>query len=146
MSPPAPMSRPRRWILAGLAGALLAFLAGAGWRELGLRSLAADWHRAHAAGDLAAMEALYCWDGVPAEQRRRLLLALQQELELPVLAVRAARLAPPDRLSGASQRPNLEPIGVLEVSFAVNDGLGARLLVGRQGLGFRLVVLIPPGA
>lgn len=138
--------RAKSWILAGLAGALLAFLLGAAWREVGLRVLADDWRKAHAAGDLAAMEALYCWDGVAPEQRRRLLLALQQELELPLVAVRAARLAPADRLAGASQQPNLEPVGVLEVSFAVNDGLGARLLVGRRGLGFRLVVLVPPGS
>ena len=139
-------SRAQRWILAGLAGALLAFLLGAAWREVGLRALAEDWRKAHAAGDLAAMEALYCWEGVAPEQRRRLLLALQQELELPVVAVRAARLTAADRLAGASQRPNLEPIGVVEVSFAVNDGLGARLLAGRRGLGFRLVVLVPSGS
>jgi hypothetical protein len=142
----APTSqRLRRWILAALAGALAAFLLGAGWREVGLRALAEDWRIAHETKDLAAMEALYCWDGVAPDQRRRLLLALQQELELPVTHVRAARLAPTDRLRGDSQRPNLEPVGVLEVSFAVNDGLGARLLAGRQGLGFRLVVLIPSG-
>lgn len=139
-------SRARRWILAGLAGALLAFLLGAAWREAGLRALAEDWREAHAAGDLAAMESLYCWDGVAPEQRRRLLLALQQELELPVVAVRAARLTAADRLTGVSQRPNLEPVGVIEVSFAVDDGLGARLLAGRSGLGFRLVVLIPSGS
>ncbi|MFN7340523.1 MAG: hypothetical protein ACK5VI_05520 [Opitutia bacterium] len=143
---PTPPSRARRWLLAALAGGLLAFLLGAGWREVGLRALAEDWRRAHAAGDLAAMEALYCWDGVAPEQRRRLRLALAQELELPVTAVRAARLAPPDQLLGTAQRPNLKPIGVIEVSFAVNDGLGARLLAGRSGLGFRLVVLIPSGS
>jgi hypothetical protein len=143
MSPLLAKSRPARWLLAALAGALLAFLAGAGWREAGLRSLAEDWRRAHAARDLPAMEALYCWDGVAPEQRRRLLLALQQEFDLPVLAVRAARLAPADRLAGTSQRPNLDPVGVLEVSFDVHDGLGARLLAGRDGLAFRLVVLIP---
>jgi hypothetical protein len=143
---PTKPSRARRWLLAALAGGLLAFLLGAGWREVGLRVLAEDWRRAHVAGDLAAMEALYCWDGVAPEQRRRLLLALQQELELPLTAVRASRLSPPDRLVGSAQRPNLEPVGVLEVSFAVNDGLGARLLAGRRGLGFRLVVLIPSGS
>lgn len=143
---PTPPSRALRWLLAALAGGLLAFALGAGWREVGLRALAEDWRRAHAAGDLAAMEALYCWDGVEPEQRRRLRLALQQELELPVTAVRAARLAPPDRLLGAAQRPNLTPVGVIEVSFAVNDGLGARLLAGRSGLAFRLVVLVPSGS
>ena len=146
MSPSLATSRPGRWILAGLAGALLAFLLGAGWREVGLRALADDWRRAHAARDLAAMESLYCWDGVAPEQRRRLRLALEQEFDLPVLAVRAARLTAADRLAGSSQQPNLEPVGVLEVSFAVNDGLGARLLAGRRGLGFRLVVLVPPGS
>jgi len=143
---PIPPPRVRRWLLAALAGGLLAFLVGAGWRAAGLRALAEDWRRAHAAGDLAAMEALYCWDGVAPEQRRRLRLALQQELELPVTAVRASRLTPPDRLVGGAQRPNLEPVGVIEVSFAVNDGLGARLLAGRSGLGFRLVVLVPSGS
>lgn len=142
---PAP-SRLRRWVLAALAGALLAFLLGAGWRELGLRALAEDWRRAHAAKDLAAMEALYCWDGVAPAERERIRLALRQEFDLPVAAARASRLAPADRVPWVSQRPNLEPVGVVEVSFAVEDRLAARMLAGRRGLGFRLVVLIPAGS
>lgn len=141
-----PPSRLRRWLLAAAAGALLAFLLGAGWREAGLRSLAADWRAAHAAKDLAAMEALYCWDGVDPAERQRIRLALVQEIEMPVAAVRGARLSPADRLPWVSRRPNLEPVGVIEVSFAVEDRLASRILAGRSGLGFRLVVLVPSGS
>jgi len=141
-----PPSRLRRWLLAAAAGAILAFLLGAGWREVALRSLAADWGAAHAARDLAAMEALYCWEGVDAAERQRIRLALLQEIEMPVAAVRGARLSPSDRLPWGSRRPNLDPVGVLEVSFAVEDGLASRILVGRSGLRFRLVVLVPSGS
>ena len=146
MLPSLAQSRLARWTLAALAGGLLAFLLGTAWRELGLRSLAADWRAAHDAKDLVAMEALHCWDGVDSAERQRLRLALAQEMELHVAAVRAARLSPADRLTRGSRRPNLEPVGVLEVSFAAEDGLAARILVGRSGLAFRLVVLVPSGS
>lgn len=140
------LARIRRWALGGLlAGLLLAVLADA-WRMAGLRALAADWERAHRGRDLPALEALYCWDGVPPAQRERLRLVLIQEFELPVRSVSAERCGALDRPQGESQRPNLDPSGVIVVEFDSADGLGARLLAGGPWWARpRLIVLQPPG-
>lgn len=139
-------TRLRRWALGSL---LLGLLLAAGLdlaRMAALRGLAADWQAAHRARDLAALEGLYCWDGVDDALRARLRLVLIQEFDLPVRRVVAERCGPIDRLQGATQRPNLDPTGVVVVEFDVADGLGARLLAGGNWWRPRLVVLLPPAA
>ncbi|MFZ9200887.1 MAG: hypothetical protein ACO23N_00455 [Opitutales bacterium] len=126
--------------MAGLLGAV----AIDAWRMAGLRGLAADWQSAHQARDLAALEALYCWDGADPALRARLRQVLVGEFELPVRSVEAERCSDVDRLQGQTQRPNLEPTGVIVVRFATEDGLGARLLAGGPWSSPRLVVLLPP--
>lgn len=137
---------PWRWALAGLLLPSLLILGWEAWTAHGLRRLADDWRRAHAARDLAAMEALYLWDGAPEDLRGRVRLVLAQEFDLPVAAVRAVPLSAADLQHGADRRPNGSPVGVIDVRFASEDGLGARLLAGRDGLGFRLLLVVPvPG-
>lgn len=143
--PPTRSARLRRWALVGLLVGLLVPVGIDAWRMAGLRGLAEDWRRAHAARDLAALEALYCWDGVEPALRERVRLVLIQELELPVRSVVAERCTAVDRLQGETQRPNLEPTGVVVVEFASADGLGARLLAGGPWSRPRLVVLLPSG-
>lgn len=146
MTVPPPRSvRLRRWALGGLLAGLLAAVGADAWRMAGLRGLAAEWRRAHDARDLAALEALYCWDGVAPALRERVRLVLLQEFDLPVRAVGVERCTAVDRLQGDSQRANLEPTGVVVVEFASADGLGARLLAGGSWSRPRLVVLLPAG-
>lgn len=145
-SPPNRSTRLRRWALGSLLAGLLLALGLDLARMAALRGLAADWESAHRARDLAALESLYCWDGVDGALRARLRLVLTQELDLPVRRVAAERCGPIDRLQGATQRPNLEPTGVVVVEFDVADGLGARLLAGGSWWRPRLIVLLPPAA
>ena len=138
-------ARLRRWALGALLAGLLVALGLDAWRMAGLRALADDWRRAHAARDLAGLESLYCWDGVDPALRARLRLVLIQEFELPVRSVAAERRTALDRLQGETQRANLEPTGVIVVEFGSADGLGARLLAGGPWWGRpRLIVLLPP--
>jgi len=134
---------PWRWALAALLLPALLALAWQAWTLAGVRALAEDWRRAHAARDLAAMEALHRWEGVPPGLRDRIRLALSQELELPVAEVRVVPLVADDLRHGPDHRPNGEPVGAVEIRFASADGLGARLLVGRDGLGFRFLLAVP---
>lgn len=134
----------RRWALGALLAGMLAALGLDAWRMAGLRGLAEDWRRAHQARDLAALEALYCWDGVDPAQRARLRQVLVGEFELPIRSVEAERCSDIDRLQGETQRPNLEPTGVIVVRFDTADGLGARLLAGGSWARPRLIVLLPP--
>ena len=136
-------ARLRRWALAGLLAGLLAAVGIDAWRMAGLRGLAEDWRRAHDARDLAALEALYCWDGADAALRARVRLVLLQEFELPVRSAVAERCTAVDLLQGDTQRANLEPTGVIAVEFASGDGLGARLLAGGPWSRPRLVLLLP---
>lgn len=135
--------RLRRWALGGLLGGLLLAAGLDLWRMAGLRDLAAAWERAHRARDAAALEALYCWEGVGPGLRARLRLVLAQEMETPIRAVVAERCATADRLQAETQRPNLEPTGVIVVEFASADGLGSRMLAGGPPWRPRLVVLLP---
>lgn len=137
-------ARLRRWALAGLLAGLLGAVAIDAWRMAGLRGLAADWQTAHKARDLSALEALYCWEGVDPALRTRLRQVLVGEFELPVRSVDVERCSDIDRLQSQTQRPNLEPTGVIVVRFATEDGLGARLLAGGSWSKPRLVVLLPP--
>ncbi len=134
---------PWRWALAGLLLPSLLVLAWEAWTAHGLRALAEDWRRAHAARDLAAMEALYRWDGAPEDLRGRVRLVLAQEFDLPVASVGVAPLSAADLQYGSARRPNGHPVGVVDVRFASADGLGARLLAGRDGLEFRLLLVVP---
>ena len=89
------------------------------------------------------MEALYRWEGVTPDLRARLRLVLVQEFDLPVAEVRAGSLSAADLQYGDERGPNGDPVGVIQVRFAAEDGLEARLLAGRDGLDFRLLVVVP---
>lgn len=130
-------------LLALCLAAALPWAAWESWKVAGLRALAADWERAHAARDVAALESLYRWEGVDAPLRARIRAVLAQELDLEVAAVRAARLSEADLVHGPDRRPNGEPLGVIEVRYAAEDGLSARHLAGRDGWDFRLLVIVP---
>ena len=134
---------PWRWALAGLLLPSLLVLAWEAWTAHGLRRLANDWRRAHASRDLAAMESLYRWEGAPEDLRGRVRLVLAQEFDLEVAAVGVAPLSAADLQYGAERRPNGHPVGVVDIRFASSDGLGARLLAGRDGLDFRLLLVVP---
>lgn len=140
--PARPFSVRLRLLAACLLPALL-WAAWESWTISGLRGLAADWQRAHAARDVAAMEALYRWEGVDAPLRARIRSVLIQELDLEVASVGAARLSAADLVHAPDRRANGEPAGIVEVTFAAEDGLSARLLAGRDGLDFRLLIVVP---
>ncbi len=134
---------PWRWALAALLLPALLALAWQAWTIAGVRALAEDWRRAHAARDLAAMEALHRWEGVSPGSRARIRLVLAQELELPVAEVRAVPLAADDLRLGPDSRLNGEPVGAVEIRCDADARLVARLLVGRDGLGFRFLLAVP---
>jgi hypothetical protein len=136
-----------RRVFAAVLGLLLGFLLVAVWswwqtRTVGV--LAAELRDAFARRDAAAIENLFCWEGVDAATRSRLRLVIQQEHELPVATVVVRPLLPFDRQPGPGLRPNLTPDAVIEVTFATTDRLSAAYLVGRDGLfRHRLVVMLP---
>lgn len=137
-------ARLRRWALGALLAGLLGAIGLDAWRMAALRGLAEEWRQAHQSKNLAALESLYCWEGVDPALRTRLRQVLVGEFELPVRTVEAERCSDIDRLQGETQRPNLEPTGVIVVRFDTPDGLGARLLAGGSWLHPRLIVLLPP--
>ena len=136
-----------RRVFAAVLGLLLGFLLVAVWswwqtRTVGV--LAEELRDAFARRDAAAIENLFCWEGVDAATRSRLRLVIQQEHELPVASVVVRPLLPFDRQPGPGLRPNLTPDAVIEVTFATADRLSAAYLVGRDGLfRHRLVVMLP---
>jgi hypothetical protein len=136
-----------RRVFAAVLGLLLGFLLVAVWswwqtRTVGV--LAEELRAAFARRDAAAIEGLFCWEGVDAATRSRLRLVIQQEHELPVASVVVRPLLPFDRQPGPGLRPNLTPDAVIEVTFATADRLSAAYLVGRDGLfRHRLVVMLP---
>lgn len=136
-----------RRVLAALLGLLLGFLLVAvwtGWRAHTAGVLAADLRDAFARRDAAAIENLFCWEGVDAATRSRLRLVIQQEHELPVASVVVRPLNAFERQPGPGLRPNLPPDAVIEVTFATADRLSAAYLAGRDGLfRHRLVVMLP---
>jgi hypothetical protein len=136
-----------RRVFAAVLGLLLGFLLVAVWswwqtRTVGI--LAEELRDAFARRDAAAIENLFCWEGVDAATRSRLRLVIQQEHELPVASVVVRPLLPFDRQPGPGLRPNLTPDAVIEVTFATTDRLSAAYLVGRDGFfRHRLVVMLP---
>ena len=136
-----------RRVFAAVLGLSLGFLLvvfWSWWQSHTVGVLATDLREAFARRDAAAIENLFCWEGVDAATRSRLRLVIQQEHELPVASVVVRPLLPFDRQPGPGLRPNLTPDAVIEVTFATADRLSAAYLVGRDGLfRHRLVVMLP---
>lgn len=136
-----------RRAFAAVLGLSLGFLLVAVWSWWQTRSagvLATELRDAFARRDVAAIEELFCWEGVDAATRSRLRLVIQQEHELPIASVVVRPLSAFDRRSGSGLRPNLPPDAVIEVTFATADRLSAAYLAGRDGLfRHRLVVMLP---
>ncbi len=136
-----------RRAFAAALGLLLGFLLVAvwsWWRTHTAGVLAEDLRAAFARRDAAAIESLFCWEGVDASTRARLRLVIQQEHELPVASVVVRALPAYDRQPGPGLRPNLTPDAVIEVTFATADRLSAAYLAGRDGFfRHRLVVMLP---
>jgi len=136
-----------RRLSAALVGLLLgvALVAGWGWwNARSLRVLAADLRLAYEKHDAAAMEQLFCWDGVDAATRARIRLVILQEYELPVASVVVRPLSVLDRQPGPGLRPNLPPAATIEVAFDTSDRLSAAYLAGRDGwFRHKLVVMLP---
>lgn len=140
---------PRPWFRR-VAAAAAGLLLGAGlvfawgwWNARGLRALADELRAAYEAHDAAAMESLFCWDGVDAATRARIRFVILQEHELPVASVVVRPLTAFDRQFAPHLRPNLAPAGTIQVTFATADGLTAAYLAGRDGLRHRLIVMLP---
>ena len=128
----------------GLSLGVLLLVVWSGWQSHTVAVLATELREAFARRDAAAIENLFCWEGVDAATRSRLRLVIQQEHELPVASVVVRPLLAFDRQSGPGLRPNLTPDAVIEVTFATTDRLSAAYLVGRDGLfRHRLVVMLP---
>ena len=128
----------------GLSLGFLLLLVWSWWQSHTVGVLATELREAFARRDAAAIENLFCWEGVDAATRSRLRLVIQQEHELPVASVVVRPLLAFDRQPGPGLRPNLTPDAVIEVTFATTDRLSAAYLVGRDGLfRHRLVVMLP---
>ena len=143
-----PLHRPwvRRLAAAGIGLLLgLSLVAGwAAWQAHTLQVLADDLGDAFARRDAAAIEGLFCWEGVDAATRTRLRLVIQQEHVLPIGSIVVRPLLSLDREPGPGLRPNLPPAGIIEVTFATADRLTAGYLAGRDGwFRHRRVVMLP---
>lgn len=136
-----------RRAFAAVLGLSLGFLLVAVWSWWQTRTagvLASELREAFARRDAAAIEELFCWEGVDAATRSRLRLVIQQEHELPVASVVVRPLSAFERQAGPGLRPNLPPDVAIEVTFATADRLSAAYLAGRDGLfRHRLVVMLP---
>lgn len=135
-----------RRLSAALVGLSLGFALVAAWgwwNARGLRVLAEDLRRAYETHDAAAMEQLFCWDGVDAATRGRIRFVILQEYELPVASVTVRPLTAFDRQVSPGLRPNLTPAGSVEVVYATADRLSASYLAGRDGFRHKLVVMLP---
>ena len=128
----------------GLSLGFLLVAVWSWWQTYTVGVLATELREAFGRRDAAAIENLFCWEGVDAATRSRLRLVIQQEHELPVASVVVRPLLAFDRQPGPGLRPNLTPDAVIEVTFATTDRLSAAYLVGRDGLfRHRLVVMLP---
>jgi hypothetical protein len=128
----------------GLSLGFLLVAVWSWWQTYTVGVLATELREAFGRRDAAAIENLFCWEGVDAATRSRLRLVIQQEYELPVASVVVRPLLAFDRQPGPGLRPNLTPDAVIEVTFATTDRLSAAYLVGRDGLfRHRLVVMLP---
>ena len=136
-----------RRILAAAAGLLIGLALVAlwqGWLARSRNALVAELRQAYAAQDVAAIEGLFCWEGVDAATRARLRLVIRQEHELPIAQATVRPLRPLDLQPGSTLRPILQPDAVLEVTYATTDRLSAAYLIGRDGwTRHRLVVMLP---
>ncbi len=136
-----------RRLSAALVGLLLGVTLVAvwgWWNARGLRVLAAELRLAYETHDAAAMERLFCWDGVDATTRARIRLVILQEYELPVASVGVRPLSRLDRQPGPGLRPNLPPDATIEVAYDTSDRLSAAYLAGRDGwFRHKLVVMLP---
>ncbi len=140
----SPWSRRAFAAVSGLLLGLLLVAVWSWWRTHTVGVLAEDLRAAFARRDAAAIESLFCWEGVDASTRARLRLVIQQEHELPVASVVVRALPAYDRQPGPGLRPNLTPDAVIEVTFATADRLSAAYLAGRDGFfRHRLVVMLP---
>ena len=108
--------------------------------------LAENLHRAYERHDAAAMEALFCWEGVDEATHARVRLAILQEFELPVESVVVKPILATDGHAGPGLRPNLAPAVTMVVTYGTPDHLSAAFLAGRPNFWspFRLIVMIPP--
>ena len=135
-----------RRLSAALLGLLLgvALVAAWGWwNARSLAALAADLRAAYEKHDSAAMEQLFCWDGVDAATRARIRFVILQEHDLPVASVTVRPLTAFDRQPGPGLRPNLAPAATIEVAYATTDRLSAAFLAGRDGFRHKLIVMLP---
>jgi hypothetical protein len=89
------------------------------------------------------MEALYHWEGVDEALRNRIRSVFIQEFELEVQDVKVRPLLSTDLVPGLERKINGQPVGVIEVRFAAEDDLSARLVAGRQGRDFRFLIVVP---
>jgi hypothetical protein len=92
-----------RRAFAAVLGLSLGFLLVAVWSWWQTRSagvLASELRDAFARRDAAAIEELFCWEGVDAATRSRLRLVIQQEHELPIASVVVRPLSAFERQSG----------------------------------------------
>jgi hypothetical protein len=111
----SPWSRRAFAAVSGLLLGLLLVAVWSWWRTHTVGVLAEDLRAAFARRDAAAIESLFCWEGVDASTRARLRLVIQQEHD-----------------------------AVIEVTFATADRLSAAYLAGRDGFfRHRLVVMLP---
>jgi hypothetical protein len=143
MPPFAFTTRLRLWALSGFLACLLAVMGVNAWRLAGLQALARDWQQAHTRKDLPALEALYCWEGVDPSLRAKMQEVFRQEFEIAVRSVTAEPASKIDLFLAETQRPNLEPTGVVVVQFQSSDGLGARLIAGGSWSHPKFIVYLP---
>jgi len=144
--------RSNRVIVSVVVGGLIGLLALAGfgaWRDARLGELAESYRRAHAARDIAALESLFCLDGVAPEGLARLRLALAQELDQPLAKVsvdedaRGHLSQVVDTWRRMGMRMTLPFAGAaLRIEHATSDRLTATHLIGRDGLRYRLVWVV----
>lgn len=134
---------------AGALAGLLALLAFGAWRDARLGELAESYRRAHAARDVAALESLFCLDGVAPEGRARLRLALAQELDHPLAKVsvdedaRGHLSQVVETWRSMGMKMTLPFAGAaLQIEHATSDRLTATHLIGRDGFHYRLVWVV----
>lgn len=147
----AALPRWKRRLFALVTGLLLGVgvtLAYQGIQYQGMRRLADDYVAARKTGDVEKMAALFCWDGVPAEERGRIKLILKQELDLTLRNVRiepadASEAQPREALDGR-RVPNLKPACRLVLSYGDEQGAGiSGWLAGKTSDGYRIIVYRP---
>lgn len=143
----APWKRRLLALAVGLAAGAVVTAAIILPRRAALSRFRDAYTAAQRAHDVARMAELFCWDGVPAEERGRLKLALKQESESELAGLRFEPLesgdgAPRDTISGRSV-PNLVPVCRLAVTYR-GEGAGYSVwLLGRTSEGYRIVVYRP---